>query len=722
MSGWVDDIIGWECFSDGTFVARRRDVNFIGFEVEHDIVNRRINIYGGGSTDWKASVRLATAAPLPAYTRVDDTITANGVGAMPNVDGVAPALGDRILLKNGASAIDNGIYDVTDLGSAGTPWIIDRSEDFNDDENVTAGATMAIEEGATYAEYTFRLTTDNPIVVNTTALTFAAAVGGAISGPGTWTGQPIYWDGAAWSPMAAYLMFSAAGAGTGTLRFADNQSLYWDDGAANDLHILSAQTGDIVVGANDVNQGNIVVRGPVAQNIGFYLGGVTEMLIDSSTIQVTNNLLDMIGGDLRFGGVGSSATAGTIRFSHGDSIQGRNNAGTNDIPIIDWGIAGNDEIELGNANCLGMTFNVGGANSFYFVCGAGNQVLFNTSLATFVMPVIEFSDTTATPEIIQHTRNLNAYTGQTMTVHAQNVLSLGGGVSTGGKLEVLAGDGGFNGDHGGHMLVRAGQGTGAGTDGNIAFHVDPGGGAPWNSMERGQFIADVATAPIGAPVGGGYFYSDGGVGTWYGTGFEVIIAGTVELNVNASYIEMDPPILRFQNTTVTPIIQQEQINANGAAELMTINAQDAVNAGGVATGGKLDVRAGDGTGINDSGGEMLVRAGRGNLAGTDGNIALHADPAGWNSMERGIFVGDAATAPAGNPAAGGYLYSSAGAGTWRGSSGTVTVFGPAEPHCPKCGRDAVVSWENEGEGWDLTICMWCAADVFGDAVISKRQK
>lgn len=89
------------------------------------------------------------------------------------------------------------------------------------------------------------------------------------------------------------------------------------------------------------------------------------------------------------------------------------------------------------------------------------------------------------------------------------------------------------------------------------------------------------------------------------------------------------------------------------------------------------------------------------------NIALLTTAApNWQTMDRGLFIGDSSTAPTGNPAAGGFLYVVAGALTWRGSGGTVTTMGPAEPHCPRCGRDYVLQWENDK--WEkLAICMHC---------------
>lgn len=63
---------------------------------------------------------------------------------------------------------------------------------------------------------------------------------------------------------------------------------------------------------------------------------------------------------------------------------------------------------------------------------------------------------------------------------------------------------------------------------------------------------------------------------------------------------------------------------------------------------------------------------------TTENLALCAAAApNWQTMDRGIFLGDASTAPTGNPASGGFLYSEAGALKWRGSGGTTTTIAAA---------------------------------------------
>jgi hypothetical protein len=88
-----------------------------------------------------------------------------------------------------------------------------------------------------------------------------------------------------------------------------------------------------------------------------------------------------------------------------------------------------------------------------------------------------------------------------------------------------------------------------------------------------------------------------------------------------------------------------------------------------------------------------------------------------------IGIDNASANPTTNPTAGGILYADGGAGKWRGSSGTVTTFGPAdldgfkatsgEGHCPSCGTDFALEWANDAYG-SLTVCMRCLTDALGD--------
>jgi hypothetical protein len=69
--------------------------------------------------DVKKSVRAATTTALAAvtYNNGAGTLTANANGAL-TIDGVTVSVADRVLIKNQASAVQNGIYTVTATGSA----------------------------------------------------------------------------------------------------------------------------------------------------------------------------------------------------------------------------------------------------------------------------------------------------------------------------------------------------------------------------------------------------------------------------------------------------------------------------------------------------------------------------------------------------------------------------------------------------------------------------
>jgi len=109
------------------------------------------NIIAG--LDVKPSVRVATTT----------NITLSGT---QTIDGVALAAGNRVLVKDQATASQNGIYVV-----AAGAWA--RSLDADSSTEVTPGCYMWVEQGATNGDSGWVLTTDGTIVLGTTALSFA---------------------------------------------------------------------------------------------------------------------------------------------------------------------------------------------------------------------------------------------------------------------------------------------------------------------------------------------------------------------------------------------------------------------------------------------------------------------------------------------------------------------------------------------------------------------
>lgn len=102
-----------------------------------------------------ASSTLATAAVLPntpTYANgaagVGATLTA-GSNTTLTVDGTAAPLNTVVLVKNQASAFQNGIYTVTTAGSGATPWVLTRATYFDQASEMKAGSYTFISGGAT---------------------------------------------------------------------------------------------------------------------------------------------------------------------------------------------------------------------------------------------------------------------------------------------------------------------------------------------------------------------------------------------------------------------------------------------------------------------------------------------------------------------------------------------------------------------------------------------
>lgn len=134
--------------------------------------------------DIKDSVRVGTIGLLTVNasgTGVGKTLSNAGVLEPIEIDDVALVLGDRVLVKDQGGVNpheDNGIYTVTTVGTVSAPWVLTRAPDADQNPNtlgfseVTAGLFVFVEEGTIHSDSGWVLTTDNPIVIDTTQLSF----------------------------------------------------------------------------------------------------------------------------------------------------------------------------------------------------------------------------------------------------------------------------------------------------------------------------------------------------------------------------------------------------------------------------------------------------------------------------------------------------------------------------------------------------------------------
>lgn len=151
-------------FLNGIDLASQQIKNVADGSASTDAVNKGQLDAAVRGLDWKQSVRAASTA----------NVTIAGPGT--SIDGVTLANGDRVLLKNQTTGSENGIYEFNGSAAAMT-----RAPDADVNAEVTSGMSMLVTEGTANGDKQWVLTTNDPIVVGTTSLTFAQLGGGSSS-------------------------------------------------------------------------------------------------------------------------------------------------------------------------------------------------------------------------------------------------------------------------------------------------------------------------------------------------------------------------------------------------------------------------------------------------------------------------------------------------------------------------------------------------------------
>lgn len=129
--------------------------------------------------DVKQSVRVATTDPINL---------ASDLNAGDTIDGVTLVAGDRVLVKNQSTALENGIYVATTSGAAS------RSSDANgtaDTGELKPGTFTFVEEGTANSDKGFIVSTNGTITIDSTAIAWTQ-----FSGAGSFTsGDGLSKDG-----------------------------------------------------------------------------------------------------------------------------------------------------------------------------------------------------------------------------------------------------------------------------------------------------------------------------------------------------------------------------------------------------------------------------------------------------------------------------------------------------------------------------------------------
>jgi len=299
-----------------------------------------------------AAANLATTQDLAAYTGA--TVTYNngtgGVGAtlslvgntLTTLDGTAIPASARLLIKNQANAVTNGIYNYTSSS------LLTRSADANQDADLAGGDFIFVQSGATLADTGWVQVTDNVSIGNSN----------------------IVWD--QFSGAGSYTANTAAGLvliGSVFNAKVDNTTTAFD-GGGNIVVKASAQlttpnigaaTGSSLSVTGNVTSGNLNAAGlSLSSNVVSALnvtgniagGNITTPGIISSTGTITGGNIDAGSGTISTSG---NITGGNVLFGSG-IVSGTGNITGGNLNATGLSLSGNV------VSVLNVTGNVNGGN------------------------------------------------------------------------------------------------------------------------------------------------------------------------------------------------------------------------------------------------------------------------------------------------------------------------------------------------------------------------
>jgi hypothetical protein len=189
-------LYGETYYSLGTGWTQNQTISYISAATGNILVTKEWVESLSFDSSTSLAVNVATTVALPACTYnngisgVGATLTRNTSGTTGVIDGITVGLGDRILVKNQASQLQNGVYEVTVVGSVSTPFVLTRTSD--SDETSELDPQIVIPSRGTQAGLRFAQTTADPVigtsnivyisVGNTSTFVTQSATGTQVSG------------------------------------------------------------------------------------------------------------------------------------------------------------------------------------------------------------------------------------------------------------------------------------------------------------------------------------------------------------------------------------------------------------------------------------------------------------------------------------------------------------------------------------------------------------
>ena len=126
---------------------------------------------GGGAPVVAATTGALTVTYSNGVSGVGATLTNAGAQAAFSIDGQSPTVGQRVLIKNQASSLQNGVYTVTVVGTGATNWVLTRATDYDTVADINGTGLIPVSAGTVNAN-TGWINTTLMVTVGTTAITY----------------------------------------------------------------------------------------------------------------------------------------------------------------------------------------------------------------------------------------------------------------------------------------------------------------------------------------------------------------------------------------------------------------------------------------------------------------------------------------------------------------------------------------------------------------------
>lgn len=389
-TNWVRSLLGQRLYIDGEEVLpTKKEWNFVGLDAAYNSQTDQIDIFATGSGDWQESVRLASTTNFAA-TRVGNVLTASSNGAL-SIDGVTVADADRILIKDQTLGADNGIYVVSDTGSPTTPAVLTRAILADETGEVTSGLTVYVAAGTQHAGQLWALSTPDPIVLNSTTLTFEQTGTSSIIGNvGAFDNRIVRSDGTGGDTLQgstatlddagnlslASIALGSDPATTGTVKLSNTDIISSKRaGAGSDLTVARITSADVLeLGQSASGLVGVRIEAPTGSVIESRINSAPVLTIAGTSVSIAQPTAFPIGG-------GTVAASGDVRLRNTGNIAARNAGNTADVAVA--AIDGANNVVLGDGTNAAAAFLSGsttinlrvGATARFIVSGTTSRVV-----------------------------------------------------------------------------------------------------------------------------------------------------------------------------------------------------------------------------------------------------------------------------------------------------------------------------------------------------------